>query len=64
MPLSTLRSVSLPIAEPLTPVRNSVSPLMRDGALRSGLVSVTPDVVVSVLSTSGESWLPFAIETM
>lgn len=62
-PSLTVRSVSLPMAAPLTPVRYSVCRSMREGALRSGLTSVTPSAPVSFFSTSGESELPFAIET-
>ncbi len=62
-PLSTLRSVSSPIVLPVTPVRYSVSPPMREGALRSGLVAVTSSIRPSFLATSGDSWLPLAMET-
>ncbi len=62
-PSSTFRSVSFAIAEPSTPVRYSVSPPIREGALRSGLVAVTPSVAASFLPTSGERELPFAIDT-
>lgn len=62
-PSSTLRSVSPPMVEPVTPVRYSVVPSIRPGALRIGLVAVTPSVAFSFSSMSAESSLPFAIDT-